>query len=120
MVVCYALCYVSWISLYVMSWTYAVLVGLSLTLFVVTGLILAMVRTGFRSKYNVRSNPIADIVASTFFWPQVLSQMQTFSDGDGSAMKLKLRNSDKGGRLDGKEVCERDDEDSESESSMEV
>lgn len=72
---CYGLCYVSWVCLCVASLRWAGLAGLASTVFVVQGSLLAMVRSGFRARYNIRSNMFADVIASTLLWPQVLSQL---------------------------------------------
>jgi hypothetical protein len=50
--------------------------GLVWTLFFATGGTLAYVRQRFRSRYDLRTNYVGDLLASAFFWPQVLSQMR--------------------------------------------
>jgi hypothetical protein len=47
-----------------------------MTICFVTGSVLGLIRMGFRAKYNLRSNYLADWMAGTFLWPQVLAQMR--------------------------------------------
>jgi hypothetical protein len=35
-----------------------------------------MIRSGFRSMHNLRSNSVADFMCSLLAWPQVLTQMR--------------------------------------------
>jgi BCCT, betaine/carnitine/choline family transporter len=97
LVACYAAAYLSWIGLFVMSWTYAGLEGVAVTAFFIAGFMLAMIRAGFRSKYNLRSNTISDVIASSCFWPQVFAQMQTFLNDGAVGTKA---NEDNGGDQD--------------------
>jgi BCCT, betaine/carnitine/choline family transporter len=76
-VVCsYALCYCTWVLLWLLSFTSYGEIGVTWTIFAITGCILATVRAGIRTHYNLRSNVIADLSASIFMWPQVLTQMR--------------------------------------------
>jgi BCCT, betaine/carnitine/choline family transporter len=72
----YALLYVGWIILLFASRSRDELRGLVWTLFFAAGGMLAFIRQGFRNRYNLRSNYVGDVLASAFFWPQVLSQMR--------------------------------------------
>jgi BCCT, betaine/carnitine/choline family transporter len=72
----YTICYLGWIALLGASSTYPEFRGLRWTLFVVNGGTLCLIRAGFRAKYNLRSNGLADVIASAFLWPQVLTQMR--------------------------------------------
>jgi BCCT, betaine/carnitine/choline family transporter len=72
----YALCYCTWVLLWLLSFTSYGQIGVTWTIFVITGCILATVRSGIRTHYNVRSNVIADLSTGIFMWPQVLTQMR--------------------------------------------
>jgi BCCT, betaine/carnitine/choline family transporter len=87
-VVSYAICYLGWISLLGASSAYPELRSLGWTLFVVSGGILCMIRAGFRAKYNLRSNGLADVIASSFVWPQVLTQMRIQLDSTPSHCRV--------------------------------
>jgi hypothetical protein len=91
----YAGCYLSWIVLALASRSRPGFTGLAGTLFLLTGLILARVRSGFRSHFKLRSNSVADYVAGTLCWPQVLAQMSLHCNGavhgDGSASDAHLQ-----------------------------
>jgi BCCT, betaine/carnitine/choline family transporter len=76
----YTICYLGWIALLGASSTYPEFRGLGWTLFVVCGGVLCLIRAGFRAKYNLRSNGLADVIASAFLWPQVLTQMRVQQD----------------------------------------
>jgi BCCT, betaine/carnitine/choline family transporter len=73
---CYAVGYVCWIVVYFASLAHPRLTGFATTLCFMTGGTLGLIRMGFRTKYNLRSNYLADWLTSTFVWPQVLAQMQ--------------------------------------------
>jgi hypothetical protein len=75
-VAAYTLLYVGWIILFFASRSRDELKGLVWTLFFAAGGMLAFIRVGFRNRYNLRSNYVGDVLASAFFWPQVLSQMR--------------------------------------------
>jgi BCCT, betaine/carnitine/choline family transporter len=86
----YTICYLGWIALLGTSSTYPEFRGLGWTLFVVCGGILCMVRSGFRAKYNLRSIGIADVIASLFLWPQVLTQMRMQEECSPSHSPVEL------------------------------
>jgi Cys-rich protein (TIGR01571 family) len=73
---CYTVCYVIWTVLLFVSQAHPGLAGLAMTTCFVTGCVLGLIRMGFRAKYNLRSNYLADWVTGTFLWPQVLAQMR--------------------------------------------
>jgi hypothetical protein len=75
-VAAYTLLYVGWIMMLFASRSRDELNGLVWTLFVAAGGMLAFIRLGFRNRYNLHSNYVGDVLASAFFWPQVLSQMR--------------------------------------------
>jgi hypothetical protein len=75
-VVCYTLFYCGWISLLAASSAYPGLRGWATVSFFVAGGTLATVRSGFRSRYNIRSNPVADVLTGMLLWPQVIAQMR--------------------------------------------
>jgi BCCT, betaine/carnitine/choline family transporter len=74
--ICYAVAYMCWVCVFFASWAYPGLSGLAMTTFLMTGGLLCLIRMGFRSHYNIRSNRIGDWLASTFVWPQVFVQMR--------------------------------------------
>jgi BCCT, betaine/carnitine/choline family transporter len=90
----YTSCYLAWVILALASRSHPGFTGLAGTLFLFTGMILARVRSGFRSHFKIRSNSVADYVTSALFWPQVLAQMSLHCDGvvhgDGSASVAHL------------------------------
>jgi BCCT, betaine/carnitine/choline family transporter len=75
-VVAYGLSYCGWILMFSLSGSYFGLLASAATLFVVCGAILGKIRSGYRSRFNIRSNTIADFVSGLFLWPQVLAQMR--------------------------------------------
>jgi BCCT, betaine/carnitine/choline family transporter len=72
----YASCYLGWVTLFFAAPTHTGLIGLKWILFIMAGCILAIIRSFFRAKYNLRSNGVGDLVSGIFFWPQVLAQMR--------------------------------------------
>jgi BCCT, betaine/carnitine/choline family transporter len=72
----FAVVYIVWFVLLVLSGSYRGTKGLLWTSFVVKGVFLAVIRSGFRARYNLRSNCVADVVSSILFWPQVMTQMR--------------------------------------------
>jgi BCCT, betaine/carnitine/choline family transporter len=72
----YAILYVAWIAVLLASRVYPGLSGVATTLCFLKGGYLGLIRMGFRSRYNLRSNYFADFMTSTFMWPQVLTQMR--------------------------------------------
>jgi BCCT, betaine/carnitine/choline family transporter len=75
LVVGYAITYVSWIGLCFASLRWTAWAGVAWTFCIVHGIALAFVRSAFRTRFNIRSNTLADVISSTLFWPQVLIQM---------------------------------------------
>jgi BCCT, betaine/carnitine/choline family transporter len=76
--VSYMVCYLEWIALWILlQWRHLTgLYSLRCILFGAAGLVLGTFRRGYRKRYNLRSNIFGDYIASWFFWPQVLAQMQ--------------------------------------------
>jgi Cys-rich protein (TIGR01571 family) len=72
----FAILYVAWIAVLLASRVYPGLSGVATTLCFLKGGYLGLIRMGFRSRYNLRSNYFADFMTSTFMWPQVLTQMR--------------------------------------------
>jgi hypothetical protein len=73
---CYAVLYICWTVLFLLSQAHPGLGGLTMTMCFATGSVLGLIRVGFRAKHNLRSNYIADWMTGTFLWPQVLAQMR--------------------------------------------
>jgi BCCT, betaine/carnitine/choline family transporter len=76
--VLYMVCYLGWIALWILLQRRHLtgLYGLRYILFGAAGVMLGTFRRGYRKRYNLRSNIFGDYMASWFFWPQVLAQMQ--------------------------------------------
>jgi BCCT, betaine/carnitine/choline family transporter len=72
----YTVLFCSWVALFIALRKIHGLEGLGWSVFCCTGITLAFIRNGFRRRYNLRSNLIGDVIASTVFWPQVIMQMQ--------------------------------------------
>jgi BCCT, betaine/carnitine/choline family transporter len=74
----YMVCYLGWIALWILLQRRRLsgLYGLRCLLFGAAGVMLGTFRRGYRKQYNLRSNIFGDYIASWFFWPQVLAQMQ--------------------------------------------
>jgi BCCT, betaine/carnitine/choline family transporter len=83
----HTLLYVGGVIMFFASRSRDELKGLAWTLFFATGGLLAYIRLGFRNRYNLRSNYLGDVLASAFFWPQVLSQMRLQPQPDMRANK---------------------------------
>jgi hypothetical protein len=43
---------------------------------VLAGMTLGIIRAGFRTRHNIRSNYVADLLVGVFLWPQVFAQMR--------------------------------------------
>lgn len=71
----YTALYYSWILLYCISAGKRGLEVWGWTFLVAAGFTLMLIRNGFRARYNIRSNIVSDFIASSLFWPQVLTQM---------------------------------------------
>ena len=50
--------------------------GFAMSFLFCNGVLLGVIRYGFRNRYNIRSNALGDFISSLFFYPQVLAQMQ--------------------------------------------
>ena len=81
--VVYSTLYNLWIALFASVKNNAGLRGWGWALVFASATILMSVRNGFRSRYNLRSNELADFIASAFFWPQVFAQMKQYCDEAG-------------------------------------
>jgi BCCT, betaine/carnitine/choline family transporter len=79
-VACYASCYLGWVVLISISQIYSEFAGLGWMLFLVAGGLLTMIRSSFRTQFNIRSNSFTDATASCLIWPQVLTQMRVQCD----------------------------------------
>lgn len=86
---CYSTCYYGWIVL-AMTAHYSTLVSksavasLAAVLFLLCGVMLGTLRGGFRARYNLRSNIVADYVSSCWLWPQVVMQLREHCHNNGS------------------------------------
>lgn len=113
LVACYGVCYTAFVSVSIASVSaYPGLLGMAWTLLLVTGIQLAVVRSGFRSLYNVRSNYMADVTCSLLFWPQVLSQMRLFDESVATAtgsVTVRLKQQENLKMLGIEEEVEEDD-----------
>jgi len=78
--VTYGVLYYTWFAIFVASAWKKGLVGIGWTIFLAAGVVLMSVRSGFRERYNIRSNEFTDLFGSLFFWPQVVSQMNLFDE----------------------------------------
>jgi len=59
------------------------LVGFGWSFFLSAGILLGVVRNGFRDRFNLHSTIMADFFASSFLWPQVFAQMMVECDVQG-------------------------------------
>jgi uncharacterized membrane protein len=75
-VICYAMTYISGAATFLVSRSHPGLVGVATTLCILAGGSLGLIRAGFRSRYDLRSNFLADLLTGVFLWPQVLVQMR--------------------------------------------
>lgn len=72
----YGVLYLTWVGLFIgVLGGNKGLLGWAWSFFFAAGILLGALRYGFRSRYNLRSNPFGDFAASLFLWPQVLAQM---------------------------------------------
>jgi BCCT, betaine/carnitine/choline family transporter len=90
-VACYTVGYASWVVVVLVSLSHRHLAGLATTIYLMTGGMLGLIRLGFRTRYNLRSNYVADWTTSTFLWPQVLAQMRQHC-AVASTKKREVRN----------------------------
>lgn len=72
----YATLYYGWIAFFIAQGSKPGLRVWAWTCFFAAGFVLMMVRLGFRGRFNIRSNVVADFLATAFFWPQVVTQMR--------------------------------------------
>ena len=72
----YTICYLGWISIFISLTASRGLIGWAWSLFFIDAILLSVIRNGFRSRHNFRSNAVGDVISSLFFWPQVLTQMR--------------------------------------------
>jgi Cys-rich protein (TIGR01571 family) len=105
-VACYTVGYASWVVVFLVSLSRQHLAGFATTIFLMTGGMLGLIRLGFRTRYHLRSNYVADWMASTFLWPQVLAQMRQH-DAVASTKVRDVRNEmDHGDKDEG--LCSED------------
>jgi BCCT, betaine/carnitine/choline family transporter len=76
----YALCYLGWFVCMCLYKSHPEFFALGWTMFMAATCTLCKVRSGFRAKYNLRSNDVADLSCSLLFWPQVLAQMRIHAE----------------------------------------
>ena len=81
--VIYSALYYLWIALFACLKNKGGLLGWGWAIFFSTACILMSIRNGFRSRFNLRSNELADFITSSFFWPQVFAQMKQYCDEAG-------------------------------------
>lgn len=79
----YTTLYYLWIALFACLKNKGGLLGWGWAIFFATATILMSLRNGFRTRFNLRSNELADFITSAFFWPQVLAQMKQYCDEAG-------------------------------------
>jgi hypothetical protein len=75
-VICYDAVYCSEMATLLASRRHPGLAGFATAPCIFTGGLKGLIRAGFRSRYNLRSNHLADLLTSTFLWPQVLVQIR--------------------------------------------
>lgn len=71
----FSMFFYTWIGLFAAYGAVTGLIPMGWAMFFCSGVLLCAIRAGFRSRYGIRSNVVADWIASTFIWPQVLVQM---------------------------------------------
>ena len=73
----YGVLYLAWICLFavVLGGNKGVK-GLGWSCFFAASILLGSLRSGFRARYNLRSNPLGDFLSSLFLWPQALAQLR--------------------------------------------
>lgn len=74
--VVYSLFYYTWVALFCAYGAKTGLIGMGWLFFFCAASLLAGIRAGFRHRFHVRSNILADFITSMFFWPQVFTQMR--------------------------------------------
>lgn len=72
----YTFFFYTWIGLFIAYGSNKALLGWAWCTMFCGATLLATIRNGFRTRYNVRSNILGDWIASCFVWPQVLAQMR--------------------------------------------
>lgn len=72
----YAFFFLGWVSLFIAYGSVTALLGFAWATMFCGSVLLGSVRNGFRERYKIRSNILGDFIASTFLWPQVLTQMR--------------------------------------------
>ena len=74
-VLSYMVCFFVWVSLFISYYFFPGLLGWAWSALFANSIILCAIRNGFRVRYNLRSNFLADWICSLFLYPQVLSQL---------------------------------------------
>lgn len=74
-VLAYTFCFFGWISIFCALATHPGLKAFGISFLFMNGVLLGIIRNGFRARYNLRSNVWGDFISSVFFYPQVLTQM---------------------------------------------
>jgi hypothetical protein len=74
----YVVVFYAWVGVAFASVRHSGLACMAWILFVVHGVMLATIRSKFRQLHNIRSNAVADLMASALFWPQVMTQMRLY------------------------------------------
>jgi len=75
MTIAYASCYIGWIVLFCFGAVNDGFVAFAWTLFFTNACILTALRMHFRNTLGIRGNMVGDFTASSFLYPQALSQM---------------------------------------------
>eukprot|EP00977_Amphora_coffeiformis_P007505 scaffold1640_cov161-Amphora_coffeaeformis.AAC.28 len=74
----YSTLYYLWIALFACLKNKGGLLGWGWAIFFASATLLMSIRNGFRARFNLRSNEVADFITSAFFWPQVFAQMKQY------------------------------------------
>jgi hypothetical protein len=72
----YGMFHVTWVGLFAAFGANEALVAWGWGMLFCSAVFLGAIRSGFRARYNLRSNLLGDFMASCFLWPQVLTQMR--------------------------------------------
>jgi hypothetical protein len=90
----YATCFIGWVALFVCGLINDGFVALAWSIFFVNGIILTTLRMQFRERLGIRGNVIGDFCFSSFFYPQILTQMVVELNGNSVSLLVDGKHDD--------------------------
>merc|ERR1712025_1245269 len=90
----YGACFIGWIVLFIFGFVNNGFVALGWTFFFTNACMLTMLRMQFRDTLGLSGNAVGDFVASSFLYPQALSQMVIELESENASAYVEAKHDD--------------------------